>query len=309
MVHFARGASEHGYRFPVIFANLSFERDVVVVVVVVKDLLYRGHMLLFSWLLLTISTDGKGILINRHLNDNVRFFSWGGRGMVSREKKFPRVRDPGSSSTPLCFAVVSGCKQEVTKLIVDSEEVPLVSCTNATALRVEREVEIIFAGGSVSSDDTWLVFVSAPMSFLCSSWFMDERADPPTPGALGKWQKMPRFSLRAAEQVEFGVVRAALANNCTSGRSWVACAEPGKAGDKSSYADLLRKHAEVYPTGKARVAYSSSTLDWIEDALEVMHCSGAVSLLVVDESLGHFSPRQRFAKLSLGLRPHARRKF
>lgn len=120
----------------------------------------------------------------------------------------------------------------------------------------------------MSSDDTWLVFTSSPMDFLCSSWFAMERGDPPTPGALGAWQSMPRFRMEAVEPVAFGVVRAALVNGCTSGRGGSRCEKRGVADDKSRYAELLRGHAEVYPTGESRVAYSSSTLDWIQDALQ-----------------------------------------
>lgn len=89
-------------------------------------------------------------------------------------------------------------------------------------MHVEREVEIIFSGGAVSSDDTWLVFVSHPAEFLCSSWFAMERGEPPTPGAVGAWQSMPRFRLEAVTAVseeEGGVVRAAMVNTCTSGKS------------------------------------------------------------------------------------------
>lgn len=47
------------------------------------------------------------------------------------------------------------------------------------------------------------------------------------------------------------------------------CEERGQPDDREDYAQLLKAHAEVYPTGEARVSYSSSTLDWIQDALQV----------------------------------------
>lgn len=142
-------------------------------------------------------------------------------------------------------------------------------------MRIEREAEIVFSGGAVSSDDTWLVFTSSPVDFLCSSWFAMERGDPPTPGAIGAWQSMPRFRLEAVKPMPFGVVRAALVNGCTSGRGGSRCKRPGVADDRSGYSELLRTHAEVYPTGEARVAYSSSTLDWIQDALQVRWLLGS----------------------------------
>eukprot|EP00903_Cladosiphon_okamuranus_P009961 g9449.t1 len=165
---------------------------------------------------------------------------------------------------------VVSARQEVTRLIVDGEPVPLSSgCENGTSLHVERDVEIGFSGGAVSSDDTWLIFVSHPAEFLCSSWFAMERGEPPTPGALGAWQSMPRFRLEAVKPLskDVGVVRAAMANACTSGTS-NRCEKQGKPDNREDYAKLLKAHAEVYPTGDARVSYSSSTLDWIEDALQ-----------------------------------------
>lgn len=122
-----------------------------------------------------------------------------------------------------CCATAPKTKfQEVTQLIVDGEPMSLSSgCKNGTSLHVDRHVEIVFSGGAVSSDDTWLVFVSHPADFLCSSWFAMERGDPPTPGALGAWQRMPRFRLEAVEPLseDVGVVRAAMVNTCSSGSS------------------------------------------------------------------------------------------
>ncbi len=266
----------------------------------------------------------------------------------------------------------------MTQLIVDGEPMSLSSgCENGTSLHVEREVEIVFSGGAVSSDDTWLIFTSHPAEFLCSSWFTMERGDPPTPGALGAWQSMPRFKLEAVEPLSenVGVVRVAMVNTCSSGTgnrcetdrrkkreggwlrkrvmffclsnlffptraplsghdrdhhlraslsasAWVAaveeehefsastlsiivarsshlfrhgstighparilehpsltqgfslreilrCEKRGEPDDREDYGKLLRAHAEVYPTGEARVSYSSSSLDWIQDALQV----------------------------------------
>jgi endoglucanase Acf2 len=64
-----------------------------------------------------------------------------------------------------------------------------------------------------------------------------------------------------------GSIRVALANNCTMGTNPANC-EGGSARDNSAYAQLLREHAMVYPTGESRVGYSSATLDWITDELD-----------------------------------------
>lgn len=60
-----------------------------------------------------------------------------------------------------------------------------------------------------------------------------------------------------------GVIRAALANNCTMGTNMANCEGSRTGRDNSAYAKLLREHAMVYPTGESRVGFSSATLDWI----------------------------------------------
>eukprot|EP00953_Heterococcus_sp_UTEX-ZZ885_P041599 21217-Heterococcus_DN1.PRE.2 len=109
-------------------------------------------------------------------------------------------------------------RQEVTKLLIDGRE---FKCNTAGVLvTIHREAEIQFSG-FVSSDMTWLVFTSHSVEMLCKHGFVKESSngccscnlaaslllypciqlpalgDPPTPGALGEWRTMPRFSLSA----------------------------------------------------------------------------------------------------------------
>ncbi|CAM9528344.1 unnamed protein product, partial [Choristocarpus tenellus] len=188
----------------------------------------------------------------------------------SIEIKAPGMSVPAVRGSPYATMEYRGvrpfisARQEATSILVDGTAIE--HCGNGTHVQIERELEITFSG-SVSSDDTWLVFLSQPMTFLCSSYFQMERGEPPTPGALGAWQRMPRFELTAVAPLESGVIRAALANNCSTGTSPTGCENWGKPNDRAKYTSLLRDHAEVYPTGAARVSYSSSSLNWIEKAL------------------------------------------
>lgn len=137
-------------------------------------------------------------------------------------REFEDITHPPTRPCPNPDTHATYTQKEVTALIVDGERLSAASgCKNGTSLHVAREVEIVFSGGAVSSDDTWLLFVSHPTEFLCSSWFAMERGEPPTPGAMGALQSMPRLRLEAAEPLSEGggVVRVAMVNTCSSGLS------------------------------------------------------------------------------------------
>lgn len=97
--------------------------------------------------------------------------------------------------------------------------------TGSTA-RVTKDVELYFK----DSDFTWLVFYSRPVTVYC-----DKNND-----AAFELQILPE------EYDEPLVVRAALLNNCTTGINPLYCYR-GRASNSSLYADVLRKHAAVYP--------------------------------------------------------------
>lgn len=86
-----------------------------------------------------------------------------------------------------------------------------------------------------SSDATWLLFVSEPTDFICSS---------ASPG-LGNngW-----FQLNATSPLT-GYIRLALGNNCTNGVSVNFCAGYDLPYDQTKYMDLLRTHANVISLG------------------------------------------------------------
>lgn len=132
-----------------------------------------------------------------------------------------------------------------------------VSCAGGEVLRVEREIELNFA----TSDATWLVFFSAPTDVFCNST-----------NVVSPFSQWPSTTLRVLQPMAgVGVVRAALVTSCASGKNPITCAPfpdadtddfvppPGVLGVASpnrEFADLLRVHADVYPTDNADVHYS-----------------------------------------------------
>lgn len=134
-------------------------------------------------------------------------------------------------------------------------------------LIVQREIKLQFQ----DSDMTWLVFVSTPTPFVCSNTPLpppDPNAPILPPGVLPKAPPggFPSafFELRAtAPMLPAGVVRIALVNNCTTGQSPIFC--PGGGGgplghgparNSLEYENLIRQHAEVYPSGAANIEFS-----------------------------------------------------
>ena len=113
--------------------------------------------------------------------------------------------------------------------------------------RVEKEIKLSFD----TSDMTWLVFISEPGLYVCS---MDAPPPPieglapgviPPPGA-----PKALFTLKAVHPMSHGMMRVAMANNCTTGRNPQYCDADMQPKDQTAFLGLLRNHAEVYPTGK-----------------------------------------------------------
>jgi len=111
---------------------------------------------------------------------------------------------------------------------------------------VHRELKFVLD----TSDITWLVFVSEPTTFECS-----ETDD--------------MFDLRATQPMRLGMVRVALANNCTTGQNPQFC-EGNQPGYQEPYENLLRVHAEVYPTAKADVEFSFPIYSEEEEELSLL---------------------------------------
>lgn len=162
------------------------------------------------------------------------------------------------------------------QITIDQQEHP-VQCgigrdTYSESFRVEREIKIELD----QSDMTWLVFLSSPMEFRCASFDASEEVWklnlPPgvvmdLPSSLFDLQAISSSSSRS-------MVRLAMSNNCTSGQNpqckcycawewllvhlvltpcvsiWIDCGPEKKPRNQSEYETLLRKHVDVYPTGK-----------------------------------------------------------
>lgn len=109
-----------------------------------------------------------------------------------------------------------------------------------------------------AADTTWLIFVSEPTLFVCSNVIDDQQHDsiPGAPVDVG----ISHFDLRAVNPMKRGMIRIALSNNCTTGQNAEFCDKhlpmPIRARNQDSYAALLRKHADIYPTGNADVRFT-----------------------------------------------------
>ena len=119
-----------------------------------------------------------------------------------------------------------------------------------TPVTVHKEIELSFD----VSDFTWLVFVSAPVQFVCSTSarpMPDPDLPPLPPGVLpDSPPEEAYFDLRAVGSVLPGVIlRLALVNNCTTGENNIHC-DNKRPRDQQAYADLIRRHSEVFPTGE-----------------------------------------------------------
>mmetsp|Transcript_31779 Transcript_31779/g.30301 ORF Transcript_31779/g.30301 Transcript_31779/m.30301 type:complete len:1026 (+) Transcript_31779:155-3232(+) len=118
--------------------------------------------------------------------------------------------------------------------------------------KMAREVRIHFD----VSDFTYLIFFSEPTEIYCSNKpeppaiFYGLGVPPPANEPHGK------FEIQTTQPMKVGMVRVALANNCTMGRNPEYCIALGTARDNSQYMELLRDHSDVYPTGKADVRFT-----------------------------------------------------
>mmetsp|Transcript_20623 Transcript_20623/g.31542 ORF Transcript_20623/g.31542 Transcript_20623/m.31542 type:complete len:1162 (-) Transcript_20623:344-3829(-) len=133
---------------------------------------------------------------------------------------------------------------------------------DGTIARVNREIQVHFK----ASDFTYLIFFSRPVDVQC---YVDDEEGKPSniPGVVVS--SHTNFLLRVADdsinEVPM-IVRAALANNCTSGLSPTYC-EGGKTRDNSAYMEQLRQSADLYPN-QAYVRYAFPDKDGIDTNVE-----------------------------------------
>lgn len=119
---------------------------------------------------------------------------------------------------------------------------------------VQSEIMVHFD----TSDMTWLIFLSEPTEFVCSNSppVPIDPADAPPPLPPGvvpahPVQGPPLFTLKATSKMIHGMVRVAMANNCTTGQNAQHC-DNFQPNDQTAYIELLRNHYDVYPTGKCK---------------------------------------------------------
>ena len=130
---------------------------------------------------------------------------------------------------------------------------------SANPVLVQKEIIVQFD----VSDHTWMIFVSEPMEFVCSSIPLpppDKQSGPFIPGYVDPKaiNRVARFELKALKPLKHGMVRVALANNCTIGISPVHCIarKPKDSTEAKLVMEMLREHADIYPTADADIAFS-----------------------------------------------------
>lgn len=168
------------------------------------------------------------------------------------------------------------------KVVVDQSKVTLECGTgyghfSDTPVMVNRELEVHFD----TSDMTWLIFVSEPTKFVCSSNLFD--SNPPVsvaPGVVppkGDQHKMPFFELRATQPMRRGMMRIAMSNNCTTGQNPIYC-DSFKPRDQTDFTALLREHSDLYPTAEADVEFTFPIQSEMEEQLRLIFNWKAASM-------------------------------
>ncbi len=145
-----------------------------------------------------------------------------------------------------------------TKFITDS--------ARGNRLLVNKDVELHFS----ESDFTWLVFFSYPVYVECfinpQKMTSDAESVSHPPGEVVEKEgpvNQNAFILRVASDGDETtkpkplIVRIALGNNCTTGANVQYCKQNEKR-DQHPYMELLREHADIYPSAPSvSYAYSS----------------------------------------------------
>jgi hypothetical protein len=115
-------------------------------------------------------------------------------------------------------------------IVVDNDpSLPTLECGTAYGeyskkpILVQKELKVVFD----TSDMTWLVFVSEPTEFECTAHVAEPPKDdnsfpgyvPPIGDLKAAVQLGSFFDLRATKPMKKGMVRVAMANNCTNGQN------------------------------------------------------------------------------------------
>ena len=126
---------------------------------------------------------------------------------------------------------------------------------SAQPVLVTKELRLQFD----TADTTWLVFVSEPTEFVCSN-VVANHSKPLAPGEIDPndegWElKVDSFELRAIKPMSHGMMRAAMVNNCTFGQNPITCEAKGKPRKNDAFAQIIREHADIYPTGECDINF------------------------------------------------------
>jgi len=131
---------------------------------------------------------------------------------------------------------------------------------------VEKEMKFTLD----QSDMTWIIFVSEPIEFICSYYdvatYIESLHLPP--GVVNN-ERYSYFDLQALHPMKKGMVRLAMVNNCTTGQNQQYC-ERRQPRDQTAYEELLRTHADIYPTAKADVEFTFPTEESEEEELRLV---------------------------------------
>ena len=149
--------------------------------------------------------------------------------------------------------------------IIDGTEI--LTCGTGIAHLIKGELRIQFE----KSDMTWLIFVSEPTEFICTNTTVIEQVNNLPPGVLPPKSdfKTLGFDLKAIKPMRKGVVRIALANNCTTGENAQFCDTIFKSRDQSEYTSLLRQYSKVYPTGFSDITFNFPTETKIDEEIRL----------------------------------------
>ena len=145
---------------------------------------------------------------------------------------------------------------------LDPNSTEIHANSTGDSILVKNDVQLHFA----ESDFTWLVFFSRPVYVHCLVNQHNTTAGvslPPGVVQVASSGNQNAFVLQVdftkEEQLEYEplIVRVALANNCTTGTNVNYC-EQGQKRDKEDFTQVLRDHADVYPSNPSvSYAYSS----------------------------------------------------
>eukprot|EP01038_Epipyxis_sp_PR26KG_P009986 gene9986-13436_t len=139
---------------------------------------------------------------------------------------------------------------------------------SAEPVLVNQEIKVQFD----TSDMTWLIFLSEPALFVCSTRKASQSTENLPPGVVipHDSSKAEYFELRAVNPMKIGMVRVAMSNNCTTGQNPQYC-NYHQPRDNSEYEALLRNHWDVYPTAKADIEFTfpSTEMDAEDEELRL----------------------------------------